>query len=124
MKVAVVFRHALDDRRLVIAWIGLLITSIIASIIFATQIHPSELNVSTRYTAFGVTHVYNDSWYYLLGFVLFVVIGFVVHTLISLKLFAQKDAVFARLFVYLCIILVFIEYFLISSVLGIASISQ
>lgn len=122
MKLQLVFKHALQDRPLVISWLILLLTSIIFAIIFATQIQASELNIPIRYTAFGVgiTHIYNDAWYYLLNFIIFIIGSLIVHTLIGLKLFSQKGAVFARLFVYASIILLVVEYFLISSVLGIA----
>jgi hypothetical protein len=124
MKVTITFKHALNDRPLVIAWLVLFLTSLIMAGIFATQIHPSELNISNRYTAFGVTHVYNDSWYYLLGFILFIIVSVGVHTLITLKLLSQRGATLARLFMYISLIMVVIEYFLINAVLGIASISQ
>ncbi len=122
MNVQLVFRHALQDRPLVISWLVLLISSLIVAVIFATQIQASELNIPIRYTAFGVgiTHIYNDSWYYLLNFIIFIIGSLIVHTLIGLKLFSQKGSVLARLFIYISIILLCIEYFLISSVLGIA----
>lgn len=126
MKVQLVLKHAISDRPFVISWLILLVTTLVIAIIFATQIRPSELNIPVRYTTFGVgiTHIYNDTWYYLLNFIIFIVGSFVLHTFIALKLFLQKGTVFARLFIHLSIVLLVVEYFLISSVLGIASLSQ
>jgi hypothetical protein len=126
MKVKLVLKHAISDRPLVISWFVLLMATLIIAVVFATQIRASELNIPIRYTAFGVgiTHIYNDTWYYLLNFIFFIVGSLVVHTFIALKLFLQKGTVFARLFIHLSIILLLVEYFLISSVLGIASFSQ
>lgn len=126
MKVQLVLKHAISNRPLVISWFVLLLATLIIAVVFAMQIRASELNIPVRYTAFGVgiTHIYNDTWYYLINFIIFIAGSFVLHTFISLKLFLQKGAVFARLFIHLSILLLAIEYFLISSVLGIASLSQ
>lgn len=126
MKIQLVFKHAMGDRPLVISWLALLMASIVISVIFALQIHTSELNIPTRYTAFGVgiTHIYNDNWYYLLNFIIFIIASLIIHTFIALKLFSQRGTVLARLFIQASIVLVVIEYFLISSVLGIALLSQ
>lgn len=124
MKLQLIAKHALKDRAFVIPLLGLLLASLVIVIVFATQIKPSQLNLPIRYTTFGVTHVYNDSWYYLLGFILFIVASFIIHSLIALKLFSQKGPVIARLFLTLSIMLVVIEYFFIISVLGIALLSQ
>lgn len=126
MKIQLVFKHAVGDRSLVISWLVLLMASIVVSVIFAVQIHASELNIPTRYTAFGVgiTHIYNDNWYYLLNFIIFIIANLFIHTFIALKLFSQRGAVLARLFIQASVVLIVIEYFLISSVLGIALLSQ
>lgn len=126
MKIKLVIRHAITDRPLVISWLVLLLATIVVATIFAIQIRVSELNIPVRYTAFGVgiTHIYNDTWYYLLNFIIFLIGGFIIHTFIALKLFSQKGTVLARLFMHTSVILIIIEYFLISAVLGIASLSQ
>jgi hypothetical protein len=122
MKLHLVLKHAASDRALVFSWIVFFLVLAVVTVVFATQIHASELNIPIRYTAFGVgiTHIYNDAWYYLLNFIIFIVGSFVIHSLIALKLFSQKGAMLARLFIQISIILLLIEYFLISSVLGIA----
>lgn len=126
MKIQLVVKHALRDRPLVISWLVLLLASLIISIIFAIQIRPSELNIPTRYTAFGtgITHIYNETWYYLLNFVIFIIGSFFLHSFIALKLYSQRGTVLARLFLHTSIGLLIVGYFLISSVLGIASLSQ
>lgn len=124
MKIKLVIAHVLKDRFLVFSWLLLTFLTLLMSVIFAFRIHPSELTLPVRYTAFGFTFVYNDAWYYLIGFILF---GFVVlglHTAITMKLFAQKGAGIARIFILLTLILAVISYFLISSILGLAALPQ
>ncbi len=124
MKIKLVLTHVLKDRFLVLSWLVLALLTIVISLLFALRIHPSELTIPVRYTAFGFTFVYNDAWYYLLIFVLFGFIVLALHTAIAMKLFSQKGAQFARLFMLLTIVLVIISYFLISSVLGLAALPQ
>ena len=81
-------RQVLGNRPLVLLIILMTVVGFIYSIAVAINIHPSDVTVYTRYTAFGEAHFYKNHWQYLITFVLFgplVVIG---HTALMVKLFA------------------------------------
>lgn len=81
-------RQVLGNRPLVLLIILMTIVGLIYSIAVAINIHPSDVTVYTRYTAFGEAHFYKNHWQYLITFVLFgplVVIG---HIALMVKLFA------------------------------------
>ena len=81
-------RQVLGDRPLVLLIILMTVVGFIYSIAVAINIHPSDVTVYTRYTAFGEAHFYKNHWQYLITFVLFgplVVIG---HIALMVKLFA------------------------------------
>lgn len=79
-------KAVLIDRPYV-SLIGLVIAAgVIYCLITILSIHPSDVVVYTRYTAFGEVHFYKDHWQYLLNFVFF---GFAValfHSVIMVKL--------------------------------------
>ena len=64
-------------------------------------VHPSELQVVTHYTAFGVTHLYRDQWYYLLSFAVFAVLVAFLHIAISIKIYITKGHPLAIMFAWL-----------------------
>lgn len=98
------------DRGVMAAWVGFVILSLILILTAALHVHPSELQVTVHYTAFGVTNFYRDSWYYLVVFVLQAVLLLIAHTLITIKLYDQKGRSFALLFLALsCAVAVIIE---------------
>lgn len=71
-------------------------------------VHPSELQVVTHYTAFGVTHLYRDQWFYLLSFAIFAVLVAFMHISISIKLYITKGHPLAITFAWIGIgILIF-----------------
>ena len=81
-------RQVLGNRPLVLLIILMTVVGFIYSIAVAINIHPSDVTVYTRYTAFGEAHFYKNHWQYLITFVLFgplVVIG---HIALMVKLFA------------------------------------
>ena len=63
--------------------LGLLIYIIVA-------VRPSELQLVTHYTAFGVTHLYRSQWFYLLTFGLFGLLVAFFHTALAIKLYVAK----------------------------------
>lgn len=54
------------------------------------SVRPSDLQLVTHYTAFGVTHLYRDQWFYLLSFVGFAVLVAFLHIALSIKLYVTK----------------------------------
>ena len=73
-------------------WSSVLLIAIalVFAVIIALFIHPSELQLVSHYSAFGVTHLYRDQWFYLLVFVAFELVVAVLHTVIAVKLLTIK----------------------------------
>ena len=115
---------ALRDRGYSALLVVLGLVTIIAAILMATQIQPVDLQVTNRYSSFGIAKFYRDKWYYLLSFVLSVVIVAIMNTLISLKLYDAKGGQLARFYVILSIITVIIGTVFMYGVLRVASLSQ
>lgn len=63
-------------------------------------VRPSELQVVTHYTAYGVTHLYRDQWFYLLSFAGFAVIVAFLHIALSIKMFITKGSPLAIMFAW------------------------
>jgi hypothetical protein len=64
-------------------------------------VRPSELQQVTHYTAFGVTHLYRDQWFYLLSFAGFALLAAFLHITIAIKLYITKGHPLAIMFAWL-----------------------
>ncbi|MNH50510.1 hypothetical protein D3C73_21320 [compost metagenome] len=118
-----VVKVILADRA-VATLLGVFLLLVIAFCIsVATSLHPSELQVVTHYTAFGITNFYRDKWYYFLSFIVFGVVIGVIHTCVVAKLYKEKDRSFAIGFAWLGIVTILIAWVLTQSILQVASLS-
>jgi surface polysaccharide O-acyltransferase-like enzyme len=97
------FQSSIKDRAYVTPLIlgGLLV--IILFILGVSHIRISELQVPVRYSSFGITNFYREQWFYQLTFMFFGLAVYLMHTLISLKLFQKKDHRFAVAFQWLTV---------------------
>lgn len=66
--------------------IGLLLAGLVYVLVISFSIHPRDVQIYTRYTAFGEAHFYKNPWQYTLSFVLFGVIVSAVHSMLMVKL--------------------------------------
>lgn len=64
-------------------------------------VRPSELQLVTHYTAYGVTHLYRDQWFYLLSFAAFGIMVAFLHIAIALKMYVTKGHPLAIMFAWL-----------------------
>lgn len=79
-------KETLSDRPYT-ALIGLIAgTGILFCLVTALNLHPSDVMVYVRYTAFGEAHFYKDHWQYLLAFVAYGLIVAVAHIAMMVKL--------------------------------------
>lgn len=113
----------LADRVVAALLGGFLLLTVAFCISIAVSLHPSELQVVTHYTAFGITNFYRDKWYYFLNFIVFGGIVGVVHACVVAKLYKEKDRSFAIGFAWLGIVTILIAWVLVHSVLQVASLS-
>lgn len=122
MNIKETVQHVTKDRALMASWFALVFISVLVTLVLVFRIHPSELNTQIRYTAFGVSHIYTNAWYYLIPVILFSFTVVVLHTLIAMKLFTEKNNYIARLFIWLSVAVVVIGAFISFAILGLASI--
>ena len=66
----------------------------------AVSVRPSELQLVSHYSAFGVTHLYRDQWFYLLTFGLFGLFVAAIHGALSVKLLTVKGPSLAIAFAW------------------------
>lgn len=88
----------------------LAIVTALLAVLFLTYIllavRPSELQLVTHYTAYGVTHLYRDQWFYLLTFGLFGLLVAFFHTAVAIKLYLTKGHPLAIMFAWLGIAII------------------
>ncbi|MFZ2836025.1 hypothetical protein D3C85_423420 [compost metagenome] len=113
----------LADRVVAILLGAFLLLVVAFCISIAVSLRPSELQVVTHYTAFGITNFYRDKWFYFLNFIAFGVVVGVLHACVVAKLYKEKDRSFAIGFTWLGIVTVLIAWVLAHSVLQVASLS-
>ena len=111
------------DRALIVLALSLIAIAAAYIIYVAVQLSPTELQVATRYTAFGETQYYRTRWYYLLTFIGFAVVLAISHIAIMVKLKNREMRGMAIAFGYLSLIILFILLSITRSVLGIAYLS-
>jgi hypothetical protein len=112
-------KELINDRYLLILISVLILMSILFAINIGLSIHPSELQLVSHYSAFGVTHLYRDQWFYLLVFVAFEPIVALLDAIIAIKIFVIKGRSLAAMFVWLGIGTVFLGWITVSAVLNV-----
>lgn len=114
------FRH---DRVLLGLSIGILFLILIYVLYVAFSLSPTELQIATRYTAFGETQYYRTQWFYLMTFIGFGVVIAVSHIAILIKLKIRDLRNMAIGFGIMTIVLLLVLIAITRSVLGIAYLS-
>lgn len=89
------------DRLLFSLYILLFLLAIVFSIQIILAIKPNDLQLVSRYTAFGGTHFYRDPWFYQLVFPLFLFIVAIGHAVVSEKVKGAVDRQFSLFFAWL-----------------------
>ncbi len=84
------FKELITNRYLTVLSAVLLLLSIAFAIFIAIVVRPSELQLVTHYTAFGVTHLYRDQWFYLLTFGGFAILVAFFHIALAIKMYITK----------------------------------
>jgi hypothetical protein len=78
------------NRYLTVLSIVLLVLALLNVVYIAIAVRPTELQVVTHYTAFGVTQLYRDQWWYLLSFAVFGVVTALMHIALAIKVYIAK----------------------------------
>jgi hypothetical protein len=111
------------DRPFMMALITLTLVSLIFCGYVAFNLHPSELQVVTHYSAFGATNFYRDKWYYLIGFILFGLLNVGVYGALACKLFLHKGRSIAIPFAWLGVVVAIVAMAVLYQVLKVAALS-
>jgi len=83
-------KELLTNRYLTVLSIILVLLTTAFVIYIIVRVHPSDLQLVTHYTAFGVTHLYRDQWFYLFSFIIFAILSAFLHIAIAIKVFITK----------------------------------
>ncbi|MES2631146.1 MAG: hypothetical protein V4611_04260 [Patescibacteria group bacterium] len=94
------FKELITNRYLTVLSLVTVVLAIAFVIYISVVVRPSELQLVTHYTAYGVTHLYRDQWFYLLGFGAFAIIVAFLNIGISLKVFLTKGHPLAIMFAW------------------------
>jgi len=94
------FKLLANNKLLFASVIFVNLVAIIFAIILIFMIKPSELQLVSHYSAFGITHLYRDQWYYLYVFVLFQPLVAILHSIISVKMLIEKGHSIAMLTIW------------------------
>ncbi len=93
-------KELLTNRYLTTLSIILVLLSVAFIVYILLTVRPSDLQLVTHYTAFGVTHLYRDQWFYLLSFVGFAVLVAFLHVAVSIKIYITKGHPLAIMFAW------------------------
>lgn len=108
-----------SDRPLFLMLLLLLIVAIAAAVSTLFMITPQDIAIAVRYSAFGETHFYRESWYYMLNFTLFIALFTTLHGALVVKLRRTEDIRgLAISFGWFSVLLLVAMTILIHSVLG------
>lgn len=88
------------DRYLLVLLSFLVLLALAFVSYIVVSVRPSELQLVSHYSAFGITHLYRDQWFYLLVLGLFGLVAAALHTAISMKLLVVKGRTLAIMFAW------------------------
>lgn len=114
-------KQVLSNRSLVLLIILMTVIGFIYSITVAINIHPSDVTVYTRYTAFGEAHFYKSHWQYLIAFVLFGPLVVITHAALMIKLFAIERRQTALLVGWVGIAILIVAFVYTMAIMGLGN---
>lgn len=102
------FKELTTNRYLTVLTVITLVLALSFIVYILLNVRPSELQLVTHYTAYGVTHLYRDQWYYLFSFAGLALLVAFLHITIALKMYLTKGHPLAIMFAWMGIgVLVF-----------------
>jgi len=99
-----------EDRYLLVLSVVLLILALGLCLYVGFNVHPSELQLVSHCSAFGIRHLYTDQWFYLLTFGLFGLIVAVAHISLALKVLIVRGHSLAIFFAWLGIAILILAW--------------
>jgi hypothetical protein len=95
------FKELITNRYLTVLTVITLLLALAFVGYILLNVRPSELQLVTHYTAYGVTHLYRDQWYYLFTFGIFALLVAILHVTIAIKIYLTKGHPLAIMFAWM-----------------------
>lgn len=114
------FKNIVADRPFLVLIATLLFAGLIYGLVIGFSIHPRDVQIYTRYTAFGEAHFYKNPWHYTLLFVAFGALVAGAHTLLMAKLHSLGRRQSALLVGWMGIAILFIAAIFVLSIIRFA----
>jgi len=111
-------KQLIADRYLLVLVVLMILLAIVLSVFIGLSISPSERQLVSHYSAFGITHFYFDQWFYLLSFIFFELAVAVLHSIIAIKLLIVKGHSMAIMFAWVGIGIILMGWVTTSTILG------
>lgn len=113
-------KHVLGDRPFVLLLSGVVLFGLLFALTVGFSIHPRDVQVYTRYTAFGEAHFYKNPWQYTILFVLFGLLVSSVHSVLMVKLYGLGRRQTALLVGWISIVVLIVAAVYALSIMGLA----
>lgn len=113
-------KRIVGDRPFLLLLAGVLLAGIVYALIIGFSIHARDVQVYTRYTAFGEAHFYKSPWQYTILFVLFGILVSAAHSALMVKLHSLERRQTALLVGWLAIVILFLASIYALSIMGLA----
>ncbi len=94
-------KELLTNRYLTVLSGAVILLAIIFAVYILIAVRPSDIQLVTHYTAYGITNLYRNQWFYLWSFGLFALLVAFLHVAIGIKLYITKGHPLAVMFVWL-----------------------
>lgn len=111
-------KKLIADRYLLALTLFMILLALGLAIYVGLSIQPSDRQLVSHYSAFGITHFYFDQWFYLLTFVAFGLIVAALHSVISIKLLIIKGHSPAIMFVWFGVGIILMSFITALTILG------
>ena len=95
------FKELITNRYLTVLSVVTIVLAALFVAYILLAVRPSELQLVTHYTAYGITHLYRDQWFYLLTFGVFAVLVAFLHVTIAIKMYITKGHPLAIMFAWM-----------------------
>ncbi len=115
------FKELRTSRYLATLSAVLIVLSVAFALYIALTVRPSELQLVTHYSAYGMTHLYRAQWWYLLSFALFGIMVAIFHIAISLKIFMAKGHPLAVMYAWIGVGIILFAWITSASIINIWS---
>lgn len=115
-----VLRAFLADRPYVLLAAAVIVTGLLFAIWCGLAVHPADIQVVTRYTAFGSIHFYKGPWWLIYNFALFALIAGIGHAAIMARLHTLGHRDLGIMFGWMTFVVLLIATFYMSEILNLA----